>query len=101
MIDIKWGKPISYLDSKRRKYVLRFSGNSISCRNFLRSYTRYFLKWNKRAFAICLPCKTFEAENIKWIFGWRLHEKIDFCTDKIDPIIFELHIYKIEVALYR
>ena len=101
MIDIKWGREISYLSEKRRTHVLRISGNSIMHRNFWLGTKRFFLKWEKKAFAICLPSVVPEGESIKWLFGWRLHDKIDFITDKSDPVIFELHLYKVEVAIYR
>lgn len=103
MIDIKWGEfnDNAAYSRQKRKCLLRFSGNSVSFKNHWGAYTRYFLKWNKRAFAVCLPCKTREGESIKWIFGWRLHDKIDFKTDKRDPVLLEIHFYKVEVVFYR
>ena len=101
MIDIKWGKEISYFSEMKREHLLRFYGSGIVYRNFWLGTKRFFLKWEKKAFAICLPSVVPEGESIKWIFGWRLHDKIDFITDKPDPVLFELHLYKAEVAIYR
>ena len=101
MVNIKWGKEISYLSNKRKTHLLRVSGNSIMYRNFWLRTTRYFLKYTRKAFAICLPIVVPEGKSIRWIFGWKLHEKIDFVTNKPDPVLFELHFYKVEVALYR
>lgn len=101
MLNIKWGKIISYLSEQRRTYLLSISKNSIYYRNFWLRTTRYFLKYTRRAFAVCLPTVIPEGESIKWIFGWKLHDKIDFITDKPDPVRLEIHFYKVEVAFYR
>ncbi len=100
MIDIKWGPIIDSIEGVKQHFI-RFSGNAFFYENRWNSERRYFLKWNRRTFAICLPVSISFWEDIRWIFGWRLHEKIDPKTKQIDPVILEIHFYKTEVACYR
>ncbi len=101
MIDLKWGKKISCFSETKRKHLLRFYGHGVMYRDHWKGEKRFFLKWDRKSFAICLPSVVPEGECIRWIFGWRLHEKIDFITNKPDPVLLEVHFYKLEVALYR
>jgi len=100
MIDIKWGKKISSFPPVK-KHLFRISSNSVSYRNMFNSEMRYFLKYNKRSFAICKPTLVSFWENINWIFGWSYHPKTNIVTGLLDGVLLEIHFYKMEIAVYR
>ncbi len=88
MIDLKWGQitdPIEHI----KKHLLRFSGNAVFYENRRNSERRYFLKYDKKHFAICLPSVIDPWENIRWIFGWKLNDKIDIAPGKKGAILFD------------
>lgn len=101
MIELRWGKKITYLDSEKRRNLFRISSNSIHYRNLWLSTSRYFLKYNKTTFAICWPSAVDHWDKVKWIFGWRYHPKVNVITGLLDGLLIEVHFGKLEVALYR